>query len=36
MTDATRALWPGIYVVQGAADGVLCPHLGVVDFILWW
>lgn len=36
MAEATRTLWPSICEDQGVAGDVACPHLGVVDFILWW
>ncbi len=36
MTEATRQAWPRVCEAAGVAKRVLSPHLGVVDFILWW
>lgn len=36
MVASTRRAWPRICEARGAEERVLSPHLGVVDFILWW
>ncbi|MCK6529724.1 hypothetical protein L6R50_19935 [Myxococcota bacterium] len=36
MIARTREVWPQVCRRREAEARVLCPHLGVVDFILWW
>ena len=36
LVEATNQEWPGVCARHHASKRVLCPHLGVVDYVLWW